>query len=402
MNSSDTFKGKIEVICGSMFSGKTEELIKRLKKVELNGLKYIVFRPKLDSRNPENKIISHAKSEISASIVSSAEEILKLSKEYSVIGIDEAQFFDQSIVEVCNALANQGVRIIVAGLDMDFNNPEDAMAQIENNLPKIKFRLLLTGVILKEMAQDPDLQKVWGEFIDIFQNKYFQPFLIATLTTLKEYEPQIEAQGERVEKIVSKVINRTGDAASDAFGNVVAGIPYVGTVISGLGGLDNIAKMIIANVNGWGELFLETSYRLSVTLKKVSPQGLSALDGTIDMVLNAYNTYLAVKNTIDKWNAVSQGIKFNPDEGYSAEKLTQMMMQKAETSGTMPGTNPEVSSKTPDNPEEADKAKENTTKTPENPVSEVKPSPKPIPTVKKGGTRKNRRKKRTKKKSRKH
>lgn len=124
MNSSDTFKGKIEVICGSMFSGKTEELIKRLKKVELNGLKYIVFRPKLDSRNPENKIISHAKSEISASIVSSAEEILKLSKEYSVIGIDEAQFFDQSIVEVCNTLANQGVRIIVAGLDMDYEgNP---------------------------------------------------------------------------------------------------------------------------------------------------------------------------------------------------------------------------------------------------------------------------------------
>jgi len=124
MNSSDTFKGKIEVICGSMFSGKTEELIKRLKKVELNGLKYIVFRPKLDSRNPENKIISHAKSEISATTVSSAEEILKLSKEYSVIGIDEAQFFDRSIVEVCNALANQGVRIIVAGLDMDYEgNP---------------------------------------------------------------------------------------------------------------------------------------------------------------------------------------------------------------------------------------------------------------------------------------
>lgn len=124
MNSSDNFKGKIEVICGSMFSGKTEELIKRLKKVELNGLKYIVFRPKLDSRNPENKIISHAKSEISASIVSSAEEIFKLSKEYPVIGIDEAQFFDRSIVEVCNTLANQGVRIIVAGLDMDYEgNP---------------------------------------------------------------------------------------------------------------------------------------------------------------------------------------------------------------------------------------------------------------------------------------
>ena len=131
MNSNDTFKGKIEVICGSMFSGKTEELIERLKKVELNGLKYIVFRPKLDSRNPENKIISHAKSEISASIVSSAEEILKLSKEYSVIGIDEAQFFDRSIVEVCNALANKGVRIIVAGLDMDYQgNPFGPMPHL--------------------------------------------------------------------------------------------------------------------------------------------------------------------------------------------------------------------------------------------------------------------------------
>ena len=308
-------------------------------------------------------------------------------------------FFDKFLAIIEGVLAKIQDQL---GLDMDFNNPEDAMAEIEKNLPKIKFRLLLTGVILKEMAQDPELQKVWGEFIDIFQNKYFQPFLIATLTTLKEYEPQIEAQGERVEKIVSKVINRTGDAASDAFGNVVAGIPYVGTVIAGLGGLDNIAKMIIANVNGWGELFLETSYRLSVTLKKVSPQGLSALDGTIDMVLNAYNTYLAVKNTIDKWNALSQGIKFNPDQGYSAEKLTQMMMQKAETSGTMPGTNPEVSTKTPENKEEADKAKENATKTPEKSEAEAKSTSKPAPAIKKGGTRKNRRKKRTKKKSRKH
>lgn len=314
-------------------------------------------------------------------------------------------FFDKFLAIIEGVLAKIQDQL---GLDMDFNNPEDAMAQIEKNLPKIKFRLLLTGVILKEMAQDPELQKVWGEFIDIFQNKYFQPFLIATLTTLKEYEPQIEAQGERVEKIVSKVINRTGDAASDAFGNVVAGIPYVGTVIAGLGGLDNIAKMIIANVNGWGELFLETSYRLSVTLKKVSPQGLSALDGTIDMVLNAYNTYLAVKNTIDKWNALSQGIKFNPDEGYSAEKLTQMMMQKAETSGTMPGNNSQVSDEPKENPPEVP-VTESTPKIPVAepspevpvgkavPIAEAKPVENPIAKKKQsGGTRKNRRRRRKK------
>ena len=118
MDNKHIFKGRIEVICGSMFSGKTEELIRRIKKVELADEKYIIFRPKIDSRNPENKIISHAKNEISASIVSSPKEILDLSVNYPVIGIDEAQFFDQSIVDICNLLANKGHRLIIAGLDM--------------------------------------------------------------------------------------------------------------------------------------------------------------------------------------------------------------------------------------------------------------------------------------------
>jgi len=100
MSAKYIFKGRIEVICGSMFSGKTEELINRIKKVELNGESFIVFRPKIDSRNPDNKIISHANNEISASIISSPEEILDLSKGFHVIGIDEAQFFDQSLVEI--------------------------------------------------------------------------------------------------------------------------------------------------------------------------------------------------------------------------------------------------------------------------------------------------------------
>ena len=158
-------------------------------------------------------------------------------------------FFDKFLAIIENVLSKIQNQL---GLDIELKDPEQAMAEIQKNLPKIKFRMLLTGVILKEMVQDPELQKVWSEFIEIFQDKYFQPFLIATLATLKEYEPQIEAQGEKVEKIVSKVINRTGDAASDAFGNVIAGIPYVGTVVSGLGGLDNIAKMVIANVDAWG------------------------------------------------------------------------------------------------------------------------------------------------------
>ena len=131
MDNKHIFKGRIEVICGSMFSGKTEELIRRIKKVELADKKHIIFRPKIDSRNPENKIISHAKNEISASIVSSPKEILDLSVNYPVIGIDEAQFFDQSIVDVCNLLANKGHRLIIAGLDMDFEgNPFGPMPNL--------------------------------------------------------------------------------------------------------------------------------------------------------------------------------------------------------------------------------------------------------------------------------
>ena len=100
MNPKRKFNGRLEVVCGSMFSGKTEELIRRIKKVELSGKKYKVFRPKIDSRNPDNTIISHAKNEISATIISHAEEILQNCEGLEVIGIDEAQFFEQSLVKV--------------------------------------------------------------------------------------------------------------------------------------------------------------------------------------------------------------------------------------------------------------------------------------------------------------
>ena len=131
MNQKHDFKGRLEVICGSMFSGKTEELIKRVKKVELAGKKYKIFRPKIDSRNPNNKIISHAKNEIYATIISSPEEILANCEGLDVVGIDEAQFFEQSIVKICNTLANDGYRVIVAGLDMDYKgNPFGPMPNL--------------------------------------------------------------------------------------------------------------------------------------------------------------------------------------------------------------------------------------------------------------------------------
>ena len=124
MSLNSRFDGRIEVICGSMFSGKTEELINRIKKAEIAGIDYIVFKPQIDSRNPENKIISHAKNEISVTSILDVKDIFKKGKGYSIVGIDEAQFFDDSIVEICNSLAYNGCRVIIAGLDMDFKgNP---------------------------------------------------------------------------------------------------------------------------------------------------------------------------------------------------------------------------------------------------------------------------------------
>ena len=112
--------GLIEVICGSMFSGKTEELIRRIKKAKCSKLKTIVFKPKIDSRSPRQYISTHNNKKYLAFTVTNENEILEKSKKYDVVGIDEAQFFSNSLVDICNLLANEGKRIIVAGLDMDF------------------------------------------------------------------------------------------------------------------------------------------------------------------------------------------------------------------------------------------------------------------------------------------
>lgn len=112
--------GWIEVICGSMFSGKTEELIRRLTRALIARQKVEIFKPKLDTRYHEEKIVSHASREIRSTPVDFANDILLLAGDCDVVGVDEAQFFDAGLVDVCNSLANAGKRVIVAGLDMDF------------------------------------------------------------------------------------------------------------------------------------------------------------------------------------------------------------------------------------------------------------------------------------------
>ena len=124
-------KGWVEVICGSMFSGKTEELIRRLKRAEFAKLKVEIFKPAVDKRYHDAEVVSHDSNSIRSTPVNTAEEILLLSEGVDVIGIDEAQFFDANLPNVCAELANRGIRVLIAGLDMDYlGQPFGPMPQL--------------------------------------------------------------------------------------------------------------------------------------------------------------------------------------------------------------------------------------------------------------------------------
>jgi len=134
-------KGSIEVITGSMFSGKTEELIRRLRRAQFAGLRVEIFKPSLDKRYSDKKIVSHDEKSINSTPVDNPSAILLLSGGVDVIGIDEVQFFDNSIVDVCNRLADDGQRILIAGLDMDFMGnpfgPMPALLSIAEYITKV-------------------------------------------------------------------------------------------------------------------------------------------------------------------------------------------------------------------------------------------------------------------------
>ena len=112
--------GWIEVICGSMFSGKTEELIRRLRRAEFANQDLILFKPKIDNRYSKKNVVSHSGNAFEAVLVESSSEILTFIKDHKVVAIDEAQFFDDELVSVCESLSGQGIRVILAGLDMDY------------------------------------------------------------------------------------------------------------------------------------------------------------------------------------------------------------------------------------------------------------------------------------------
>ena len=113
-------RGWIEVVCGSMFSGKTEELIRRMKRAEFAKQKVEIFKPEIDTRYDGEAVVSHNENTIRSTPIPSSEDILKRAEDVDVVGIDEAQFFDEKLPQVCRELANRGVRVIIAGLDMDY------------------------------------------------------------------------------------------------------------------------------------------------------------------------------------------------------------------------------------------------------------------------------------------
>ena len=140
-------RGGIEVICGSMFSGKTEELIRRLKRVKIANLKVEIFKPAIDTWFDEMKIVSHDTNAIMSTPVDNSQTILLLAQDVDVVGIDEAQFFDDQIASVCEQLALKGVRVIVAGLDMDYlGNP---FGQMPNLLAKADYITKLHAICMK-------------------------------------------------------------------------------------------------------------------------------------------------------------------------------------------------------------------------------------------------------------
>ena len=143
------YGGSIEVVCGSMFSGKTEELIRRLTRARIAKLKVEIFSPRADTRFVENALVSHNANSIPSTPVENASSILLLSSDVHVVGIDEAQFFDDELPDVCNVLANRGIRVIVAGLDMDFKGrafgPMPAIMAMAESVTKLQAVCVVCG-----------------------------------------------------------------------------------------------------------------------------------------------------------------------------------------------------------------------------------------------------------------
>ncbi len=162
-------RGRVEVICGSMFSGKTEELIRRMKRAKLARQKVEIFKPAIDVRYSEEDVVSHEGNAITSTPVDNAASILLMGSDTDVVGIDEAQFFDEQIVEVCNEMAQRGIRVIVAGLDLDFKGkpfgPMPQLCAIADEVTKVHAICVRCGALayVSHRIVEGDRQVLLGE-----------------------------------------------------------------------------------------------------------------------------------------------------------------------------------------------------------------------------------------------
>ena len=191
--------GWIEVICGSMFSGKTEELIRRLKRAKFARQKVEIFKPAIDTRYNEETVISHDSNEIHSTPVPAAANIPILADDCDVVGIDEAQFFDDEIVKVCNDLANRGVRVIVAGLDMDFKGnpfgPMPALMATAEYVTKVHAVCTRTGNLAnysyrKAKSNELVLLGETEEYEPLSRAAYFKAMLREKVSNIKVKDPE--------------------------------------------------------------------------------------------------------------------------------------------------------------------------------------------------------------------
>ena len=192
--------GWIEVICGSMFSGKTEELIRRLKRAKFAKQNVEIFKPAIDVRYDEEMVVSHDSNEIRSTPVPSASNIRLLADGCDVVGIDEAQFFDDEIVTVCNDLANQGIRVIVAGLDMDFKgNPFGPMPNLmatAEYVTKVHAVCTRTG----NLAQFSYRKAINDDLVFLGENEEYEPLSRAAYykAMLRERVKKLDVNAEKL------------------------------------------------------------------------------------------------------------------------------------------------------------------------------------------------------------
>jgi thymidine kinase len=177
--------GWIEVICGSMFSGKTEELLRRLRRAQIAKLSVEIFKPAADSRYDEEQIVSHDRNSIHSTPVDGSHAIMLMSEGIDVVGIDEAQFFDDGIVDVVNALANRGTRVIVAGLDMDFQGrpfgPMPNLMAVAEYVTKVHAICAHTG----ELAHYSHRKSAGDEQFLLGEKEAYEPVSRAVFNRLK-------------------------------------------------------------------------------------------------------------------------------------------------------------------------------------------------------------------------